>query len=173
LRIQCRVCLGQSCLVSAQHHFRFAETKGPLPISAGPFRANSGFDNYAASNRLANILSIRLPSRSTISNRHPLASILSGQTPDIRQLVRDGPIIPETVDALDVVAMLRDSPVHMGLIHDEYGTFQGVVTRADILGAIVGSFHTEHGAPESAFVRRRKCDPEQFCKFKRWHPARY
>ncbi|MDP2359023.1 MAG: hemolysin family protein [Beijerinckiaceae bacterium] len=79
---------------------------------------------------------------------------LSGQTPDIRQLVRHAPIIPETVDARDVVAMLRDSPVHMGLIHDEYGTFQGVVTRADILGAIVGSFHTEHGAPESAFVKR-------------------
>ena len=42
----------------------------------------------------------------------------------------------------------------MGLIHDEYGTFQGVVTRADILEAIVGSFHTEEGPPESAFVKR-------------------
>jgi putative hemolysin len=42
----------------------------------------------------------------------------------------------------------------MGLIHDEYGTFQGVVTRVDILEAIVGSFHTEEGPPESAFVKR-------------------
>ena len=79
---------------------------------------------------------------------------LSGQTPDIRKLVREVPIIPETVDARDVVAILRDSPVHMGLVHDEYGTFQGVVTSADILEAIVGAFHTEEGPAEPAFFKR-------------------
>jgi putative hemolysin len=89
-----------------------------------------------------------------VNAKDMLDAYLSGQTPDIRQLIRHAPIIPETVDARDVVAILRDSPVHMGLIHDEYGTFQGVVARADILEAIVGSFHTEQGAPESAFVKR-------------------
>ena len=89
-----------------------------------------------------------------VNAKDMLDACLSGQTPDIRQLIRHAPIIPETVDARDVVAILRDSPVHMGLIHDEYGTFQGVVTRADILEAIVGSFHTEEGPPESAFVKR-------------------
>src|SRR5215218_2246244 len=79
---------------------------------------------------------------------------LSGQSPDVRQLVRDAPVIPETIDARDVVSILRDSPVHMGLVHDEYGTFQGVVTSADILEAIVGSFHTEEGPAEAAAVRR-------------------
>jgi putative hemolysin len=89
-----------------------------------------------------------------VNAKDMLDACLSGQTPDISQLIRQAPIIPETVDARDVVAILRDSPVHMGLIHDEYGTFHGVVTRADILEAIVGSFHTEQGAPESAFVKR-------------------
>jgi putative hemolysin len=79
---------------------------------------------------------------------------LSGKTPDIRKLVREVPIIPETVDARDVIAILRDSPVHMGLVHDEYGTFQGVVTSFDILEAIVGSFHTEEGPAEPAYVKR-------------------
>jgi putative hemolysin len=58
------------------------------------------------------------------------------------------------VDARDVIAILRDSAVHMGLVHDEYGTFQGVVTSFDILEAIVGAFHTEEGPAEAAFVQR-------------------
>lgn len=83
-----------------------------------------------------------------------LDAYLSGQTPDVRQLIRRAPVIPESVDARDVVAILREQPVHMGLVHDEYGTFQGVVTSADILEAIVGSFHTEEGPAELAFVKR-------------------
>jgi putative hemolysin len=83
-----------------------------------------------------------------------LDAYLSGQTPDIGKLVRPAPVIPEFLDARDVVAILRDSTVHMGLVHDEYGVFQGVVTSADILESIVGGFHTEEGPPEEAFVRR-------------------
>src|SRR5215212_4701112 len=79
---------------------------------------------------------------------------LSGQTPDIRKLIREAPVIPETLDARDVVSILRDSPVHMGLVHDEYGTFQGVVTSADILESIVGGFHTDEGPAEPAAVKR-------------------
>jgi putative hemolysin len=89
-----------------------------------------------------------------VSAKEMLAAYLSGQTLDIRKLVREAPIVPETVDARDVIAILRDSPVHMGLVHDEYGTFQGVVTSFDILEAIVGAFHTEEGPAEAAFVQR-------------------
>ena len=83
-----------------------------------------------------------------------LDAYLAGERPDIRALTREVPIIPETVDARDVVAILRDSPVHIGLVHDEYGVFQGVVTSADILEAIVGSFHTEQGPAEPAYIKR-------------------
>lgn len=83
-----------------------------------------------------------------------LDSYLSGETPDIRKLVRQAPVIPEFLDARDVVAILRDSAVHMGLVHDEYGGFQGVVTSADILESIVGGFHTAEGPPEQAAVKR-------------------
>ena len=89
-----------------------------------------------------------------VQAKEMLDAYLSGRTPDIRALTRDAPIIPETSDARDVVAILRDSAVHIGLVHDEYGTFQGVVTSFDILEAIVGSFHTEEGPAEPAYVRR-------------------
>jgi putative hemolysin len=83
-----------------------------------------------------------------------LDGYLSGRTPELRKLIRQAPIVPETVDARDAIAILRDSAVHTGLVYDEYGVFQGIVTSADILEAIVGSFHTKAGPAEPALVRR-------------------
>ncbi|MEW6644028.1 MAG: hemolysin family protein [Pseudomonadota bacterium] len=82
-----------------------------------------------------------------------LDAVLAGGKVDVRALVKDAPAIPETVDARDVVAVLKQSAVHMGLVFDEYGTFQGLVTSADILEAIVGEFKSD-GPDEPAFVRR-------------------
>src|SRR5438445_11536532 len=81
-----------------------------------------------------------------------LAAYLRDQTPDFRALVREVPIIPASVDARDVIAILKAAPVHMGLVHDEYGVFEGVVTAADILESIVGAFSSEQGPPEPAYV---------------------
>ena len=83
-----------------------------------------------------------------------LDAYLAGATPDIRELTRKAPILPESLDARDVIAILRDSPVHIGLVHDEYGVFQGVVTSFDILEAIVGSFSSEHGPAEPGHTKR-------------------
>ena len=68
--------------------------------------------------------------------------------------VKQAPIIPETMDALEVVELLKASSVHMALVHDEYGRFQGLVTSADILETIVGAFRTEEGPPENHVIRR-------------------
>lgn len=83
-----------------------------------------------------------------------LDAYLREETPDLRSLVREVPIIPSTVDARDVLTILKSSPVHMGLVHDEYGAFEGVVTAADILESIVGAFSSAEGPPEPACVRR-------------------
>jgi putative hemolysin len=83
-----------------------------------------------------------------------LHAFMSGSASDIRSHVRPAPIVPDTVDARDVVAILKGSSVHIGLVVDEYGHFEGVVTSADILEAIVGEFHTEEGSPEPMIVRR-------------------
>src|SRR6516225_1054832 len=79
---------------------------------------------------------------------------MQDKSPDLRRLVRDAPIVPSSADARDVLAILKAAPVHVGLVHDEYGGFEGVVTAADILESIVGAFHSEEGPPEPAYVRR-------------------
>lgn len=78
-----------------------------------------------------------------VQTRELLASILSGRGCDVRGVVRKAPIIPETLDALDALSTLRDAEVPMGLIHDEYGNFEGLVTPADILEAIAGVFRSD------------------------------
>jgi putative hemolysin len=83
-----------------------------------------------------------------------LDAYLAGQVPDVRKFVRQAPVIPDSADARDVILALRDSPIHVGMVHDEYGHFRGLVTTADILGSIVGEFADEHEPAEAAFVRR-------------------
>jgi putative hemolysin len=83
-----------------------------------------------------------------------LNACIDGQEPNIRELVREAPIIPDSIDAREVVDILKQSSVHMALIYDEYGHFLGVVTPADILEAIVGGFDTEEGPAEPAAIKR-------------------
>jgi putative hemolysin len=86
--------------------------------------------------------------------KHLLDAYLRGERPDIRARVRSAPNVPDTADALDVVDLIKGSPVHMALVHDEYGHFEGVVTNTDILGAIVGDFRTNEGPVEPDAVQR-------------------
>jgi putative hemolysin len=83
-----------------------------------------------------------------------LDAYLRGERPDIRAQVRPAPNVPDTADALDVLDVIKGSPVHMALVHDEYGQFEGIVTNADILQAIAGAFRTDEGSVEPEAVRR-------------------
>jgi putative hemolysin len=80
--------------------------------------------------------------------------LLRGADLDIRGKVRPAPNVPDTADALDVLEVIKGTPVPMALVHDEYGHFQGIVTNADILEAIAGDFRTDEGPVEPEAVRR-------------------
>ncbi len=82
------------------------------------------------------------------------AALLRKRSSNIKQLVKQAPVIPDTVDALEVVTKLKELAVHFGLVYDEYGHFEGVVTSADILEAIVGVFAGEKGVPEPEIIER-------------------
>ena len=87
-------------------------------------------------------------------SKDPLHNYMRSRKLDIRNVIRPAPLIPDSVDARDVVLILKASPVHIGLVVDEYGHFEGVVTSADILESIVGEFRTESGLTEPPIVRR-------------------
>ena len=87
--------------------------------------------------------------------RELVAALLKGEPLAIRAHVRAAPVIPDTLDALDALGVLREAEVPMALVHDEYGHFDGIVTPADVLDAIAGAFRSDEGeAGEPEAVQR-------------------
>ncbi len=79
----------------------------------------------------------------------------AGELQDIRAVadIQVAPVVSDNTRALDVLKAIRSSTVHMALVFDEYGHFEGIITSSDVLEAITGAFQ-EEGEDEPAFVVR-------------------
>ncbi len=75
-----------------------------------------------------------------IQSRDLLTRALDGQALELQSLCRSAPVIPDLMDAMDALAVLRAADVPLALVHDEYGHFDGIVTPGSILAALAGAF---------------------------------
>ncbi|MGE0226609.1 MAG: hemolysin family protein [Acetobacteraceae bacterium] len=67
-----------------------------------------------------------------------LDRFLGGEEISVAATLRQPHVIPDTVSALDALERLKSDELGLALVMDEYGSFEGVVTAADVLKAIVG-----------------------------------
>jgi putative hemolysin len=90
-----------------------------------------------------------------IQTRDMLAAALEGRPMDLRSLCRTAPVIPDLMDAMDALAVLRSADVPLALVHDEYGHLDGIVTPGSILAALAGTFaHDVEKGEEPPLVER-------------------
>jgi putative hemolysin len=74
-------------------------------------------------------------------------ALLDERPLDLRALMREAPVIPDQMDAMDALVVLRDAEVPMAFVHDEYGHFDGLVTPTDLLSALAGAFASGDSDP--------------------------
>jgi putative hemolysin len=73
--------------------------------------------------------------------------ILDGKDLSIAAALRQPMVMPDTVTALDALERLKSDVLGLALVMDEYGSFEGVVTAADVLEAIVGDVEVTSTTP--------------------------
>ncbi|MDQ3471158.1 MAG: hemolysin family protein [Pseudomonadota bacterium] len=89
-----------------------------------------------------------------IQSRDLLRSALDGRELDLRQLARPAPVIPDLMDAMDALAVLRAAEVPLALVHDEYGHLDGIVTPGSLLAALAGAFAHDVDDEEAPLIER-------------------
>ncbi|MCK9532916.1 MAG: hemolysin family protein [Gammaproteobacteria bacterium] len=90
----------------------------------------------------------------TIAAKDVLTARLESAEIDLQAVAREPIIVPESADVLQLVELIKRSPLHMAIVIDEYGTVQGLATETDVLEAIVGTLAEEGTVGEEEVVRR-------------------
>jgi putative hemolysin len=87
-----------------------------------------------------------------VQSRDIVAAQLEGRPLELRTMVRKAEIVPDQLDAMDALEILRSADVPMLLVHDEYGHFEGIVTPNDLLAAIAGEFASDQEQGSAANI---------------------
>lgn len=90
-----------------------------------------------------------------IKVRELLAQQVAGNPIVLEELIRKAEVLPDQLDAMDALRVLQQSGTGMAMVHDEYGHLDGIVTTADLLAAIAGSFASHHDEDDEPMVVER------------------
>jgi len=80
----------------------------------------------------------------TIHIKDILATLARNEKVQIKDLVRDVPIVSPSLPVLDLILMMKQMRKHMALVVDEYGGIDGLVTIGDVIEMIMGAIEDEH-----------------------------
>jgi CBS domain containing-hemolysin-like protein len=85
---------------------------------------------------------------------HAKDLLLNGSRQTIKTMVRPALYIYDHMLTDDILEMMRQNRTRLGLVWDEYGSWQGLLTMEDILEAIVGEIQDEFDHEEPPVVNQ-------------------
>ncbi len=71
----------------------------------------------------------------------------------LRELAREPFVVPEMMPLSTLLEEFQNRRIHLGIVVDEYGGTDGLITLEDILEELVGEIHDEMDVPEEQIVR--------------------
>lgn len=90
-----------------------------------------------------------------VSIKDVCAQSIGAKGQDLQSILIQPLFVPESLQALKVLELFKQSRTHVALVVDEYGTVQGIVTLHDILEAMVGDLPSAESAADSSVVLRK------------------
>jgi putative hemolysin len=89
-----------------------------------------------------------------VHTKEILAQILAGQPLDLKALKTEPVYVPEKMPILQILELFKQQGIHIALVVNEYGSFEGIITPRDILEGIVGYMPFFGAATEPKVVQR-------------------
>lgn len=73
-----------------------------------------------------------------------MANVDPSRDRSLSALMRDPLFVPESMGVIELLARMRTERIHLGIVVDEFGGTEGLVTIEDVVEEIVGDIEDEH-----------------------------
>ena len=81
-----------------------------------------------------------------------VASVDESRDRTMTALMREPLFVPESMGVLELLARMRTQRIHLGIVVDEFGGTEGLVTIEDVVEEIVGEIEDEHDEAETGLL---------------------